>query len=274
MGNAPEAALLECTYVGPVLRFSEATTVAVLGAESPSLVSGRPIAIEAGAVLDCSTFTRGARLYLAVAGGLRVPARVGAAATHLNAGFGGHEGRALAEGDRIVYDARVPGLAAASWSIAAPVPPPSKKDLVEVRLVPGPDWARLLRRARGDGPESVVEAMRFQLSAKSDRMGLRLTGDVFTVPGGAGEEVSRPVVPGTVQIPPDGRPIVLMAEGQTIGGYPQLGQIASIDLPKLAQARPGAEIVFRVSSVSAAQQARMRVAADLTRLRVGLQMRG
>lgn len=273
IGNPPEAALLECTYVGPVLRFSAATTVAVLGAESPLLPAGRPLAIEAGAVLDCSLLTRGARLYLAVAGGLRVPLRLGAAATHLNAGFGGHEGRALVEGDRVVYDAKAKGLAAASWRIAAPVPPPAKKELIEVRLIPGPDWARLMRRSKADSSERAIEEMRFQLSAKSDRMGLRLGGDGFAVSSDAGEEVSRPVVPGTVQIPPDGHPIVLMAEGQTIGGYPQLGQIASIDLPKLAQARPGAEIVFRVSSVSAAQHARLRVADDLTRLRIGLQMR-
>ncbi len=274
VGNPPGAALLECTYVGPVLRFSAATTVALLGAEPAGIPSGRPIALEAGATLDCGALIRGARFYLAVAGGLHVPALLGSAATQLNAGFGGHRGRELAAGDRVAYGSsgrRVPP--AAAWRLAPPVPVPAKGEAVEVRLVPGPDWARLFRRTKAGVAERALESMRFQLSAKSDRMGLRLDGGPLAVTGGAGEEFSRPVVPGTVQVPPDGRPIVLMAEGQTIGGYPQLGQVASVDLPRLAQARPGTEIVFRISDVSSAQQARLRVAADLARLEVGLEMR-
>jgi antagonist of KipI len=141
-----------------------------------------------------------------------------------------------------------------------------------VRLVPGVDWDRIFRRFGPGGGARALEARRFQLSGKSDRMGLRLTGEAFSVPGG-GEPWSRPVVPGTVQLPPDGLPIVLMSEGQTNGGYLQLGQVASIDLPRLAQARPGAEIVFKLIDVSAAQQARLKVADDLARLRVGLGMR-
>ena len=160
-----------------------------------------------------------------------------------------------------------------AWRLAAPVPAPARKETVEVRLVPGIDWAQIFKRFGPGGGARAVESRRFHLSAKSDRMGLRLTGEPFLLPGGAGEQLSRPVVPGTVQVPPDGQPIVLLAEGQTIGGYPQLGQVASVDLPKLAQARPGAEIVFKLTEVSAAQQARLRVAADLARLRVGLGMR-
>ena len=279
VGNPPEAPLLECAYVGPVLRFSAPTTVALLGAEVAGLPAGRPLAVAAGDTLDCSVLERGARLYLAVAGGLRVPSVLGAAATHLKAGFGGMGGRALAAGDRIGYAsarriADRDGAAPLSqtWRIESPVPPPARDETVEVRLVSGVDWDRFFPApgASREGEEKLG-ALRFRLSAKSDRMGLRLEGDSFAMPSDAGAAVSRPVVPGTVQLPPDGRPIVLMAEGQTIGGYPQLGQVASIDLPKLAQARPGAEIVFRLVSVSAAQQARLRVVADLNRLRVGME---
>jgi biotin-dependent carboxylase-like uncharacterized protein len=273
VGNPPETPVLECTYVGPVLRFSVATTVALLGAEPIGVVSGRPVRLEAGEILDCSELARGARLYIAVAGGLRVPAVLGAAATHLGASFGGLAGRALAEGDRIGCGSAEAPLVGETWRVAPPVPPSAKGETVEVRVIPGPDWARLFPGDRDGGAGRALETLRFQLSAKSDRMGLRLDGEPFPVPEGAGEGTSRPVVPGTVQIPPDGRPIVLMAEGQTIGGYLQLGQVASLDLAKLAQARPGAEIVFRICDLSAAQQARLRVAADLARLRVGLEMR-
>lgn len=272
VGNPPEAALLECTYVGPVLRFSSATVVAAVGAETSGLPSGRPVAVRAGDVLDCSALTRGARLYLAVAGGLRVAPVMGGTGTAVGARFGGFGGRALAAGDRVACGAPGAPRTDVRWRLAAPVPAPARKERVEVRLIPGLDWDRIFRRFGPGGGARAVETRRFQLSAKSDRMGLRLGGEPFSLPGGAGEQTSRPVVPGTVQVPPDGQPIILMAEGQTIGGYPQLGQVASVDLPKLAQARPGAEIVFRLCDVSAAQQARLRVAADLARLRVGLGM--
>lgn len=274
VGNPPEAPLLECTYVGPVLRFSAATVIAAVGAESAALPAGRPVAVQASEVVDCSALTRGARLYLAVAGGLGVPRVLGGAGTAVGARFGGFCGRPLAAGDRVPCGAGgLPVAVGANWRLASPVPAPARKETVEVRLIPGPDWDHIFKRFGPGGAARAVESKTFQLSAKSDRMGLRLSGDAFTLPGGAGERVSRPVVPGTVQLPPDGQPIVLMAEGQTIGGYPQLGQIASVDLPRLAQARPGAQIVFRLSDVSAAQQARLRVAADVARLRVGLGMR-
>lgn len=273
VGNPPDAPLFECTYVGPVLRFSAATVVAGVGAETSGLPSGRPVAVGAGEVLDCSALTRGARLYLAVAGGLRVPSVMGGAGTVVGARFGGLAGRPLAAGDRIACGTRGASPADGAWRLASPVPAPARKECVEVRLIPGLDWAQIFKRFGPGGGARAVEARRFQLSAKSDRMGLRLSGEPFSLPGGAAEQVSRPVVPGTVQLPPDGLPIVLMSEGQTIGGYPQLGQVASVDLPKLAQARPGAEIVFKLADVSAAQQARLRVAADIARLRVGLGMR-
>ncbi len=278
LGNACEAAVLECTYVGPVLRFGAPTTIALLGAEVAGLPMGRPFAVGAGEVIDCSVLAGGARLYVAVAGGLRVPVVLGGAATHVGAGFGGHAGRALVAGDQIVYGAAessgVAGVGG-NWRVVSPVLTSGRDAVVEVGLVPGLDWERFFGDVASGAGARALEGRRYQLSAKSDRMGLRLKGEVFA---GAGERVaeaqaSRPVVPGTVQIPPDGQPIVLMAEGQTIGGYPQLGQVASIDLPKLAQARPGAEIVFRVTDVSTAQQARLRAAADLARLKVGLGMR-
>lgn len=272
VGNPVGEPVLECTYVGPVLRFSSDTTVALVGAEVAGLLSGRPIEVKAGEELDCSSFTRGARVYLAVAGGLRVPSILGGAGTLVGAQFGGLEGRALRAGDRLVMGKAVTGVGGEKWRLAPPVPLSGKKDVIEVRVVPGPDWVPIFRRFGTGGAVRAVEARRFHLSAKSDRMGLRLTGEPFILPGGAGEQTSRPVVPGTVQLPPDGQPIILMADGQTIGGYPQLGQVASADLARLAQARPGAEIVFRMTDISTAQQARLRIAADLVRLGVGLAM--
>ena len=273
VGNSPEAPLLECTYVGPVLRFSSDTVIATLGADCAGLPPGRPVAVKAGQVIDCAALTRGARLYIAVAGGLRVPVLLGGAGTAVGARFGGFAGRPLAAGDRLACGTGAGVACDVSWRLASPVPPPTRKETIEVRLIPGLDWAHIFKRFGPGGGARAVESRRFQLSAKSDRMGLRLGGEPFSLPGGAGEQTSRPVVPGTVQLPPDGLPIVLMSEGQTIGGYPQLGQVASVDLPKLAQARPGAEIVFKLTEVSAAQQARLRVAADVARLRVGLGMR-
>lgn len=271
VGNAPDAAVLECTYVGPILRFMVPTVVALAGAEVAGHAGGRPFALAAGEELDCSSLSKGARLYIAVAGGVRVPQKMGGRGTVLGSGFGGFGGRALRAGDCLEIEPVQQGAAAAkTWRLASPVPPVGRKETVEVRLVPGPDWTRLFKRMGPGGAERAVESRRFELSAKSDRMGLRLVGEAFTVP--VAEGWSRPVVPGTVQLPPDGQPIILMAEGQTIGGYAQLGQVASADLPKLAQARPGAEIVFRITDLSTAQQSRLRLASDVARLRVGLSM--
>lgn len=271
VGNAPEAPLFEATYVGPILRFAAPAVIAAVGAETSALPSGRPIAVKAGDTLDCSTLALGARLYLAVAGGLRAPLVLGGRGTHLGGRFGGPDGRALIAGDRVGVGPSDAGVAPVPgrWRLAAPVPPAARKTAVELRLVPGPDWARLFRRHSPAGAIRAVEARRFTLSAKSDRMGARLAGEAFTVPGG-GDDVSRPVVPGTVQLPPDGQPIVLLGESQTIGGYAQLGHVATADLARLAQCRPGAEVYFRVVDVAVAQQARLVLAADLARLRAGL----
>jgi KipI family sensor histidine kinase inhibitor len=272
VGNAPGAALLECTYVGPVLRFSCDALVALVGAEAAGLPAGRPMVIKEGGELDCASLARGARLYVAVAGGLQVPTVLGGAGMLAGASIGGVNGRALEAGDRIPIGRELSRVEGEKWRLSSPVPAPSKKDVIEVRVVPGPDWAQIFRRFGPGGAVRAVESRRFQLSAKSDRMGLRLSGEPFVLPGGAGEQTSRPVVPGTVQVPPDGQPIILMADGQTIGGYPQLGQVASVDLALLAQARPGAEIVLRMTDISTAQNARLRVASDLVRLGVGLAM--
>lgn len=272
VGNPPGAPLFECTYVGPVLRFSADTLVALVGAEAAGLPVGRPILVKAGGELDCSSLARGARLYVAVAGGLQVPNVLGGAGMLAGASFGDVNGRALCVGDRIPIGRALARVDGEKWRLAPPVPVPAKKEVIEVRVVPGPDWAQIFRRFGPGGAVRAVESRRFQLSAKSDRMGLRLNGEPFILPGGAGEQTSRPVVPGTVQLPPDGQPIILMADGQTIGGYPQLGQVASVDLARLAQARPGAEIVFRMTDISTAQNARLKVASDLVRLGVGLAM--
>lgn len=277
VGNAPEAAVLECTYVGPILKFRAPTLVALCGAEIAAHAGGQPFLVKAGETLDCSALTRGARLYIAVAGGLRVPQVLGGAGTMAGAGFGGFAGRALREGDRVTIGA-VEGDTAApppsgGWRLASPVPAPTRKETITVRLVPGPDWTRIFKRMGPGGDVRAVESRRFQLSSKSDRMGLRLTVEnPFSVPGG-GTGWSAPVVPGTVQLPQDGQPIVLMGDGQTTGGYPQLGQVATVDLSRLAQAKPGAQIVFKVTDLTTAQQARLRLAADIARLRVGLAMR-
>jgi KipI family sensor histidine kinase inhibitor len=278
VGNAPETPVLECTYVGPVLKFRAPALVALCGGEIAAHAGGQPFMVKAGETLDCSALIRGARLYIAVAGGWRVPQILGGAGTMAGAGFGGFEGRALREGDRVPFGDGAGETAGATqprggWRLASPVPVPNRKETIEVRLIPGPDWARIFKRMGPGGDVRAVESRRFQLSSKSDRMGLRLTVEnPFSVPGG-GDGWSGPVVPGTVQLPPDGQPIVLMGDGQTTGGYPQLGQVATADLARLAQARPGAQIVFKVTDLTTAQQARLRLAADIARLRVGLAMR-
>ena len=242
-GNAADGAALEITLAGPTLRFDAAARVAICGAEIDARADGipipgdRPVDLPAGTRLVLGACHGGARSYLAVAGGLALSSVLGSPGTDLRGGFGGLEGRALRAGDRLpLAGPRARGarrVRIASWWIDAnPLPyahPPHEP--CTIRLLPGADSAGGLAGAS------------WRVDARSNRQGLRLQGPALQVPDG-GERISEPVAPGTVQLPPDGQPIVLLADAQTHGGYPRIGHVARADFPLLAQLRPGARLRF------------------------------
>lgn len=242
VGNPEAAATLECSLAGPRLRFRHPARVAVCGALFALDVDGvavdgwRPLWLPAGATLTIGAARRGARGYLAVAGGLAVDPVLGSASTDLRGGFGGIDGRALREGDALRVAGATPGtspegLRVAPWWID-PAPDLDFEDPANIRMLPGHDAAFA---------GSALLAREWRIAAASNRQGLRLDGAAIAVDAAAAA-LSEPVAPGTVQLPPDGRPIVLLADAQTHGGYARVGHVIRADMPRLAQLRPGGRL--------------------------------
>jgi antagonist of KipI len=260
VGNLEDAAGLEFTLAGPELRFERDVWIAIGGGEFAGLASWTPHRVTAGTTLRIGEARQGCRGFLAVSGGIDVPKVLGGCGAHLRAGFGGGFGRALRAGDALPVDPDDGGAPRGRWRIDPRLLPRYSAD-AEVRLIPRDGFAP-------DGGKTGW----LKVSPKSDRMGLRLE-DPLPLGEGAANLASAPVAPGVVQVPPDGRPIVLLADAQTIGGYPQLGQVATVDLPVVAQLRPGERMRFRMITLA---EARERLAArerGLALLREGLKER-
>jgi KipI family sensor histidine kinase inhibitor len=254
VGNPAGAAGLECTVAGPRLRFLATTHFALTGGDlSPVLHRddlgdwpvpiGTRVLARAGNVLAFGLRRSGCRAYLALAGGIDVPLMLGSRSTDLAAGFGGLDGRALRAGDRLAVGARVAGT-------TGPVPAsPGASDEGIVRVILGPQDDHF--------PAGALEAFlgeAYALAPESDRLGCRLRGPRLAHLGPA-EIVTDGMVPGSVQVPPDGQPIVMMAGGPTTGGYPKIATVAGADLPTLAQLLPGAgRVRFRAVSVEEVQE--------------------
>jgi antagonist of KipI len=246
VGNGADAAALELTLLGPVLRFQHEAVIAITGAEidvrvdAAAMPMWRPLYLPAGTLLTLGGMRRGARSYIAFAGGLQVSTCLGSASADVNAGIG----RALRSGDELetlaqAYPAwrgdraRVHGP---SWSLA----PAHWFDLHSrpLRAVTGRHFDAL-----DDTSRSRLFADEFRVASDSNRVGFRLQGTPLQLVQPL-ELISEAVDFGTVQLPPGGAPIVLMAEHPTTGGYPRIAQIAAVDLPYLAQHRPGDRLRF------------------------------
>ena len=255
VGNRPDAAALEITLAGPTLRFAAATRIALCGAAIDADVDGtpvpsaRPIELPAGSVLRLGRCSGGARVYLAVHGGIAVEPVLGSASTDLRAGFGGLHGGLLRRGDRLplATNATVDAtsLRVPAWWIDTAIDDRPRGDDTVVRVLSGPE-----RTTPGD----ALFARGWTVAADSDRQGLRLRGEALAA-ADPRERVSEPAVPGTLQLPPDGAPIVLLADAQTHGGYPRIGHAIRADWPLLAQLRPGDRLRFAACTPEAARQA-------------------
>jgi len=270
VGNEPHEAGLEVTLIGPVLRFEQEALIAVVGnGFAPSIADeqvphGRAAWIGAGAELNIGTSSSGCRAWIAVAGGIDVPAVLGSRSTNLRAHFGGLDGRALRNGDplpvgkptreseRLAQHLRRSGAAWAADHTGYARNIHAGADLHgALRLIPGAEFPQLSEASRG-----ALFAKAFRVSARSDRMGYRLEGAELTLLNRR-EMSSEGVAWGAVQLPPDGHPIVLLADRQTTGGYPVIGHIATADRSMLAQRKPGDEIRFSMTTLTEARRAHL-----------------
>ena len=244
VGNPDDAPLLEFTLSGPLLRFERSTAITLTGATFDATLDGMPVPPNVGRLVRAGGVLRigdgdGARGYLAVAGGIVEEPVLGSAATDLRSGFGGHDGRALRAGDRLSCGPAVPAIR--RWTGRAPTGP--------IRIVPGPHHGRAI--------DEVLTGAPWTVGNEADRAGIRLDGG--TVQAGRKEIASMALPVGAIQVPADGRPIVMLADRPVTGGYPVPACVIRADLGRIARLRPGDSLSFASISLEGAREA-LRVA--------------
>ena len=287
VGNEAGAATLECTVVGPELLFDDMSMVALCGAAFEATVGGelvpqnRPVLLPAGTRLRVGSAARGARGYLAVAGGISVPAVLGSRSTYVPAAYGGLSGRALRAGDALALDAGAPALARArfgrlkntrtaanfgstGWRVEAMTLPPA--NTVAVRAMEGRHYGQFDAASRRAFFDET-----WQVSKDSNRMGFRLAGPALARRN-AGELLSEPTCLGSVQAPADGSVIVLMADHQTTGGYPKIAEVAGADVALLSQLAPGGSLRFVRCTVGEAREALQRLHGKIASITRGIEL--
>jgi KipI family sensor histidine kinase inhibitor len=249
VGNERAAATLEVTLAGPSLRIEAPARIAIAGAELGATLDRVPVrtdtavACGAGSVLRFGDRRAGARAYVAFDGGIAVPPVLGSRSTHTRGGLGGLDGRALRAGDRLPLGPSPGGLVRRHVTQA---PHPDAM----LRVLPGPQDDFFSAASL-----EVLTTTRVRVAPQSDRMGYRLEAEA-PIPRRADREmISDATFTGAIQVPPSGQPILLMADRQTTGGYPQIAVVITADLPRAAQLMPGDWIEFTICSRAQALQA-------------------
>jgi antagonist of KipI len=233
------------------------------------LPAGHVAHLEPGDELKFGRAQIGCRCWLAISGGIDVPVVLGSRSTELRANFGGLEGRTLRDGDVVPLVRRPgsspPATGISSWGGPHDWVSPAKRYPV-LRFIRGVDWNRFnsstLQRFTSEA---------FGVSSDSDRMGVRLDGPELK----RKEEtdlVSEAVAPGTIQVPPGGKPILLLGDCQTIGGYPKIAHVITVDLGIAAQLRAGDSVRFLEVSLQDAHRLLLERERDLERFRIGLSL--
>ena len=270
LGNDDGAAGLEIALFPFRLRFHVPAAFALAGAVCPARLDGRALppawtsVAAAGDTLTLEPPVRGGRAYLAFAGGIDVPLVLGSRSTDLKSGFGGHEGRGLKRGDRLALGGASPlaeAIRAPGFGAADPSPLPELGRLTRVRVLPAAEWDAFTDAAR-----DAVLVTDWQLTADCNRQGFRLAGPALSLRQPL-ELFSHGILPGTVQVPPNGQPIVQMAEANTCGGYPKIAVVIAADLGLLAQTPAGGRVRFALCYRGEAVAALDRRRAGIARVR-------
>lgn len=269
VNNRPDAAALEIFYRGPALAVeADSVRVAVAGgdarierlencdAESGQRIEAmRSVTLRRGEVIRIGAISGGACAYLAIEGGFAIEPVLGSLSTDIRSRIGGIAGRALTAGDLLPlcrdHASTMPELALTSLVLAAPR---------RVRIVEGAQ-----RDFFTDAEFEAFTQADYVVGANSNRMGLRLTGRPIAHSRSA-DIVSDAVAPGSIQIPGDGQPIVLLADRQTTGGYPKIASVISADIPSLGRLKAGAAIGFQPVTLDDAVDARRRMLAEINEL--------
>src|SRR4029453_1587915 len=277
VGNDEGAAGLEISLGGLQLRFEDDRVVAWCGGDfdvhigSRVLPAGHAGSVNAGDKLKIGAPKAGCRSWLSISGGTVVEPVLGSRSTDLRASFGGFEGRSLRDGDVLPLGMRpgspTPATGISSWTAPHDWVSPAKREPI-LRFVRGMDWNRFNASSL---QHFTSEA--FTVSSDSDRMGVRLEGPELNRKDKV-DLVSEAVAPGTIQVPPSGKPILLLGDCQTIGGYPKIAHVIAVDLGLAAQLRAGDHVRFSEVSLADAHRFLMEREREFERFRVGISLQG
>ena len=282
VGNEENAAGLEATLGTVRLHFEDDRLVAWSGGAfsvrigNEALPPGHAGLVTKNDELTMTAPNGGGRAWLAISGGIDVPLVLGSRSTDLRGNFGGYRGRALQDGDALLLfkegrftnrprrekgglKSAPPWGAPATWASIGP------RNAV-LRIVRGTDWDRFTNDA-----QRTLASSAFIVSRDSDRMGARLEGPELQriQPG---DLLSEAVAPGTLQLPPNGQPILLLGDCQTVGGYPKIAHVITVDLPIAAQLWPGNAVRFVEVSLEEAQRLLREREEDFARFKIGLSL--
>ncbi len=285
VGNEEGEGALEITLMGPSLSVEEDTLMAITGADMAPEIDGervplwRPVYVKKGSVIDFKACRSGCRAYMAFTGGFTVKEVMNSKSTYLRGEMGGHEGRALKAGDTLRFNpmskkaARLmqqlkssgsPGsFTAASWYVNSEAFVPMKKNPI-IRVMRGGEFDRF-----AESSQTRLFEQEFHITPKSDRMGYRIEGPTLQLEEPF-ELLSEAVANGTIQVPNDGNPIILLADRQTTGGYPKIAQVVTVDLPVMAQLKPGEKVRFKEVTLEEAERLYLEQEQQMEQLKVGI----
>lgn len=264
-GNEEGEAVLECTVMGPQLRFDEPAVIAISGADLGPTLDGVPmdnyraVRVGAGQVLRFTGPTCGCRAFIAVAGGLDVAEVMGSRSTYMKAKIGGFKGRKLEKED--VLNLRAPGAEPKALEGRSIAPEFRARAEYTLRVVLGPQDDAFTAA----GIETFLTGV-YAVTAEFDRMGCRMEGPEIAHET-SGDIISDGIAFGAIQVPSSGQPIVMLADRQTTGGYTKIANVISADFRVLGQLKSGDKVRFEKISLSAAQEALLAQRASLRLLR-------
>ncbi|KYG26783.1 5-oxoprolinase subunit C family protein [Priestia endophytica] len=281
VGNDENEAGLEITLMGPLLQVEKDCVVAITGGDLSPAVNGeaipmwKPIFVKKGSTIKFGQCKRGCRAYLTIKGGFQLEKVLESKSTYLRGEIGGFKGRALKEGDELhfahVLNERPSflsqnigeGAITSQWSVHyEKFVPIANND--SIRVVHGSQFDFFSSKSQQEFTEKP-----FKVSTQSDRMGYRMEGPSLQLKE-AKELLSEAVSQGSIQVPPDGNPIILLADRQTTGGYPKIAQVITTDLPLIAQKKPGESVTFTYVSLKEAEKLYLEKEQELYKLKMGI----
>ena len=265
LDNPENEAVLEFTLIGPTLEFTSATIIAITGGDFQPMINEEPapmytaIYVNKGDILKFGSAKTGSRGYIAFSSYLDIPVVMGSRCTNLKSKIGGFKGRKLQAGDYIGF--RIKRRYLRFFLSRKLEPEKFDEDAVKVRVVMGPQESKFSKQ----GIETFLSS-EYTVTSEFDRMGCRLDG-AYIAPKESSDIISDGIAFGSIQVPAHGKPIILLADRQTTGGYAKIATVASVDIPKVVQRKTDHKIRFEAITVQEAQKLYLKEQKELDKMR-------